>query len=158
MNEILLQLALRAMDDEESLPVLGDLVLETQWFDRRVMQTMWPRSKRRVRLRTERERERERIARKAWDAGLPEFFRGLAAKPTKAWARAIVAVLLFGKWPRKRFPLGQGLQLYSNAYVTANGVPLTEVSFIRFEGRADPGVGRVVSIAEGYTGLRSERR
>ncbi len=75
-------LALASLDDAGAAAVLGDLVLETRWFDMRVMPLL----------------NRAQYARAADSARRKAHFR-LAAKGARAWARAVAAVVLFGEWP-----------------------------------------------------------
>lgn len=92
----LLMIALQAVDDHASLPVLGDLVQELDWFDDRVVPLIWathPRD-----YRTPAERDHERVHKAGRATAMRDGFMAYRARPTKAWAKAIAAVLLFGDW------------------------------------------------------------
>ncbi len=102
MTEMIRQLALQALEDDEALPVLGDAVLEAGWFDRRVMQTMMPAAKRRPKGMY---RSKYALEKEKWKEGFPLFFQAYASKPTRPWARAILAVFLFGRWRVHGWPL-----------------------------------------------------
>lgn len=94
------QLAMQAVVEPVALPVLGDAVLELGWFDPRVMMTMFgrPRNVPHGGHRTAKARDKGRAARAEHARGYPEFFHAHASKPVLAWARAIIAVFLFGSW------------------------------------------------------------
>jgi hypothetical protein len=115
----LVDLAVLSLTDSQALPVLADAVQEAGWFDARVMQVMWPwRGARTMNTRKRMSawdrdrrkldklawrRERLELERLAWLAGMPDHFATYAAKPDREWARAILAVLLFGDWPKRKF-------------------------------------------------------
>lgn len=144
LQRVILRLALQALVDPDVLPVLGDAVIESGWFDPRVMQVMWPLGKApRHGWRTKRKRDRAKVDREAHKTGYPLMFAGVAASPTTSWARAIAAVLLFGGWRKRRWPMVERCgppkrQVYSalNASITINGVPFegfTDISIDREE-------------------------
>ena len=114
-ERLILELALRSMDDPSALPVLGDAVQETGWFDARVMSVMWPVKRPREgwsqdqRLQAKRHREMIRIT-------APSTFALLAARPARVWACAIAAVLLFGAWRQRGWwPVVRRASLFSIA-------------------------------------------
>ncbi len=126
MDSRLFDLVTQALAEPEALPVLGDYVLESGWFDARVLQVMWPITKYpRNGYRTKKIRDRAKVDREAHKAGYPMMFHGIAAKPTTAWARGILAVLLFGTWKQRPWPLTKRMpQHYRSAWVSINGVRL----------------------------------
>ena len=76
------KLALAACEDDAALPVLGDAVLESGWVDRRVCRLM--------------------LAYSAVESKAKH--REYAAAPTREWARACAAVLMFGGWAKGYWP------------------------------------------------------
>jgi len=107
MSDRLHELAIAALDDPDAAVVLGDYVLETGWFDRRVMRVIWPfwysrqgtTPKPKGKTRRSLVKERRGIERRAWTAGYPDEFWSRAAAPTEEWARAVWTVLFFAAWP-----------------------------------------------------------
>jgi len=97
MSDRLHELAIAALDDPDAAVVLGDYVLETGWFDRRVMRVIWPfwysrqgtTPKPKGKTRRSLVKERRGIERRAWTAGYPDEFWSRAAAPTEEWARAV---------------------------------------------------------------------
>lgn len=89
----LLPLALQAFDDHTAQPVLGDAVLETGWYDPRVMPVALNNVSRRRWLESFTGAERTR-----------NLFLRRAAKPDRKWCRAVAAVLLFGEWSAGTWP------------------------------------------------------
>lgn len=83
---LVLELALAALTDREVLPVLGDAVLESGWFDERVHQL---------------------VVRDRHVSGAKNYRRFMrqASKPTPDWGRAVLAVALFGGWSETRWPV-----------------------------------------------------
>lgn len=78
----LLSLALQSLTDPDAAQVLGDHVLETQWFDPRVPAILNQGQFHRV------------------HGGLREKDHfDFAARGVQAWARAVAAVLLLQSWP-----------------------------------------------------------
>jgi len=108
-ERLILELALRSMDDPSALPVLGDAVQEAGWCDVRVMSVMWPIREgwtRDLRLQARRHREATLIT-------APAMFAAFASRPSRGWACAIAAVLLFGAWrQRGRWPVVRRTPLY----------------------------------------------
>jgi len=139
----ILELALSAMDDECGAPVLGDAVLEHGWFDPRVMQVLWPLGPAvRNGYRTRKHRQRVQLERDGALAGYPEMFASFASAPTKAWARAIAAVLLFGRWQHGRWRLiwhhernARTVRMHGDARVFMNGRELRDVTRVTWEER-----------------------
>ncbi len=84
----LLKLALLAMEDGTALAALGQAVIALKWCDRRVPAL----------VRTGRANGFRKMKTTARD-----LHYEMAAKPTREWARAIVAVLLFQNWPVSMF-------------------------------------------------------
>ncbi|HET9045076.1 MAG TPA: hypothetical protein VFN70_18100 [Burkholderiales bacterium] len=128
----LLALALRAIDDADALPVLGDAIQEAAWFDKRVGQLMRPcpqSSRRRARAFERRDRE-------LWFAGLPGNFARWTAKPGRAFARAVAAVLLFGDWQTWRWPLREVMVEFAWSWDRA--VPDSEGAFFGINRERDP--------------------
>lgn len=83
----LLELALLAEEGgEEEKQVLGDALMTTTWFDRRVPRLVWPYA------------ANELVENKP----APDAIRFWAENP---WRRAILAVLLFGDWSTQRWPV-----------------------------------------------------
>lgn len=79
------RLALQACDDAAALAVLGDAVIEHRWVDRRVCQLI------------------------DWDCSAKESrarHLAYAAAPTREWARACAAVLIFGGWTKGWYAWG----------------------------------------------------
>lgn len=102
----LLALGLRALGDPEGHAAFGDAVLETGWFDDRVMPLLYPPTKLSPYLNS-----RERANRKAaLDRQIPimhsrEHFDAAAGRGSAGFVRACVAVLLFGGWQKGRWQI-----------------------------------------------------
>lgn len=122
----LLPLALLAIDDASALPVLGDAILESGWFDKRVMQMMLP-LKPIGRTVSPTQRQRARRLRGEFKRGYPDAFRAFVTQETtgltrQRWARAVAAVLLFGTWSKKRWPGVPGeIWRFTDARFLVNG-------------------------------------
>lgn len=103
---LLLALAQQATVEADALQVLGDYIQDTAWFDPRVLQIMWPLGKcPRNGFRSSLQKQRRRIDRENFTAGFPVFFRAFASRPNYGFARAIVAVCLFGGWKKRPWGL-----------------------------------------------------
>lgn len=87
----LLPLALQSLTDAEALLVLGDAVLEAGWWDERVQHLVVGHGNSRT---SQRKSGRKNM----------RWFRHSASKPTEAWARGVVSVLLFEGMSSKRWP------------------------------------------------------
>ncbi len=80
----LLALALRACDDADACQVLGDAVLESEWDDIRVTSLIASRP------------VSDWTPANAYPVSRYQPWNG--TQPTRTWARAVAAVLLFGEW------------------------------------------------------------
>lgn len=108
----LLPLALRALEDPDARQVFADAVLESGWFDPRVMPLRWPVAKPPpLGLNPSQRAARKRAAEAQCNAlHTRAAFEEQAAKASEAWCRACAAVLLFGGWRKGRFPIVASMQ------------------------------------------------
>ncbi len=164
-------LASRAAEDDAVLPVLGDFVLESGWFDAHVMRLLddehagylahfaeesrlGPGSEAAfadfyVRFGSGGQASAKRGRYHWWKLGHPRLFKRAAAAPTVEWARAIVAVILFGGWPEtstwgwSQRPVPRVVTLYGNGEVTIDGQRIATGLRVPREGL---GPGRTVEV------------
>lgn len=103
----LLPLALRACTELDAQPVLGDAVLESGWYDQRVMELVlgyrngyerhwggWP----------------DRWKQLTADRLYGRFLRR-AAKPDRRWCRAVSAIMMFGSWSAEMWPISERVRI-----------------------------------------------
>lgn len=103
----LLRLALLALEDADAGQVFADAVLESEWFDDRVMPLRWPIAKPPPRglNRQQREARKRAAAAQANVLHTRAAFDAEAARANETWCRACAAVLLFGGWRKGRFTI-----------------------------------------------------
>lgn len=88
MQDRLAELAIAALDDPDAAVVLGDWVLENKWFHRGVMVVL-----------------NEKQYDRATDSARRKAHFRMAARGARAWARAVLAALIFGEWPTPAKPV-----------------------------------------------------
>jgi hypothetical protein len=102
---LILQLALEAIDSADACQVLGDAVQEAGWYDPRVIEVMFPQTRIPDGYNAE-DRKRARARRDAHRAAFPDLHGMFPGTPTRGWARAVAAVLLFEGFQKRRWPGG----------------------------------------------------
>lgn len=89
MTPLLLKLALKAIDDEQTMPVFKDAVLESRWFHPDVIRLLRPGGT----------VDRRRV----WT----RYVTSKYPPRSQSFARAVAAVLLFRRWNRTKWRLAQ---------------------------------------------------
>lgn len=106
MSEILLALALEALESEGAREVLSDAVQESGWSDWRALFLLLSSNVAPDRARMEHWSiwQLQDLARGPDSKRRARHLERLAVAREERWARAVAAVLLFGDWSRTRWP------------------------------------------------------